>query len=191
MSSSSRRRSPTRPGSRAGQPTSSRSRSTRRSRRSRSSVVLPTAAATTLGRFLPPHVHGFGQVPVRARRRLRSLRLPHGRRWAAHSAPQPHGIRPATRNSTSLSYTVLAWEVRGFYQPTDMGDVWNTVKNGATVPLKFEVFAGHDRADNPFERPVARQGPAYGVHRRNIDPIELWPPAARSSARPTAESVRL
>lgn len=31
----------------------------------------------------------------------------------------------------------------GFYQPVDMGeDVWNTVKGGSTVPLKFEVFAG-------------------------------------------------
>jgi hypothetical protein len=31
----------------------------------------------------------------------------------------------------------------GFYQPVDMMDgVWNTVKNGSTVPLKFEVFAG-------------------------------------------------
>jgi hypothetical protein len=32
--------------------------------------------------------------------------------------------------------------VRGFDQPVDMGGVWNTVKNGATVPLKFEVVAG-------------------------------------------------
>jgi Tol biopolymer transport system component len=30
----------------------------------------------------------------------------------------------------------------GFYQPVDMGDVWNIVKNGSTVPLKFEVFDG-------------------------------------------------
>ncbi|HSN11823.1 MAG TPA: PxKF domain-containing protein, partial [Propionibacteriaceae bacterium] len=39
-------------------------------------------------------------------------------------------------------YTVLAWTLGGFYQPVDMGTVWNTVKNGSTVPLKFEVFAG-------------------------------------------------
>jgi DNA/RNA endonuclease G (NUC1) len=38
--------------------------------------------------------------------------------------------------------TVLPWTVSGFYQPVDMGGVWNTVKSGATVPLKFEVFAG-------------------------------------------------
>ena len=38
--------------------------------------------------------------------------------------------------------TVLPWTVSGFYQPVDMGGVWNTVRNGATVALKFEVFAG-------------------------------------------------
>ena len=40
------------------------------------------------------------------------------------------------------TYTVLAWTLYGFYQPVDMGGVWNTVKSGSTVPLKFEVFAG-------------------------------------------------
>lgn len=40
------------------------------------------------------------------------------------------------------TFTVLPWTVSGFYQPVDMGGVWNTVKNGSTVPLKFEVFAG-------------------------------------------------
>ena len=40
------------------------------------------------------------------------------------------------------SYTVLAWTLRGFYQPVEMGGVWNSVKGGSTVPLKFEVFAG-------------------------------------------------
>jgi hypothetical protein len=40
------------------------------------------------------------------------------------------------------SYTVLAWTLRGFYQPLEMNGAWNSVKGGATVPLKFEVFAG-------------------------------------------------
>lgn len=45
--------------------------------------------------------------------------------------------------SASASYTVLSWTLYGFYQPVEMGaDVWNTVKGGATVPLKFEIFAG-------------------------------------------------
>jgi hypothetical protein len=51
------------------------------------------------------------------------------------------------RNSstTTVSYTVLAWTLHGFYQPIDMSMspiVWNIVKGGSTVPLKFEVFAG-------------------------------------------------
>jgi hypothetical protein len=49
----------------------------------------------------------------------------------------------AGRTATATrSYTVLAWTLNGFYQPVDMNGVWNTVKGGSTVPLKFEVFAG-------------------------------------------------
>ena len=44
--------------------------------------------------------------------------------------------------SASASYTVLAWTLNGFYQPVDMGGVFNVVKGGSTVPLKFEVFSG-------------------------------------------------
>jgi hypothetical protein len=42
----------------------------------------------------------------------------------------------------SSSYTVMAWTLNGYYKPVDMGGVWNTVKNGSTVPLKFEAFMG-------------------------------------------------
>ena len=44
--------------------------------------------------------------------------------------------------TATLHYTVLAWNLAGFFNPVDMGGVWNTVKNGSTVPLKFEVFSG-------------------------------------------------
>jgi hypothetical protein len=45
--------------------------------------------------------------------------------------------------TAQLDYTVLFWTVNGFYQPVDMqAGVWNTVKGGSTVPLKFNVFAG-------------------------------------------------
>jgi hypothetical protein len=44
------------------------------------------------------------------------------------------------------SYEVLAWTLSGFYQPVDMPTpdklVYNMVKNGSTVPLKFDIFAG-------------------------------------------------
>lgn len=49
----------------------------------------------------------------------------------------------AGRTSTvQQTYTVMAWTLKGFYQPIDMGGVLNTVKGGNTVPAKFEVFAG-------------------------------------------------
>jgi len=51
----------------------------------------------------------------------------------------------AGRTATATrTYTVKAWALGGFFQPVDMDTgttkVWNTVKNGSTVPLKFEVF---------------------------------------------------
>jgi hypothetical protein len=39
----------------------------------------------------------------------------------------------------SLSYEVVAWTLKGFYPPVDMG-IHNTMKGGQTVPLKFEIF---------------------------------------------------
>lgn len=42
----------------------------------------------------------------------------------------------------TATYTVLAWDLFGFYAPVDMGGVFNVVKGGSTVPLKFEVFKG-------------------------------------------------
>ena len=44
--------------------------------------------------------------------------------------------------SVSRTYTVLAWTLTGFFQPVDMGGVFNVVKGGSTVPLKFRIFAG-------------------------------------------------
>ncbi|HET9498235.1 MAG TPA: PxKF domain-containing protein, partial [Candidatus Limnocylindria bacterium] len=41
-----------------------------------------------------------------------------------------------------LNYTVDPWTLQGFFQPVDMGGLYNTVKNGSTVPLKFRIFAG-------------------------------------------------
>jgi hypothetical protein len=60
----------------------------------------------------------------------------------------PHTVMASVQDkagnsaSASRTYTVLAWELRGFYQPVDMNGVYNVVKNGSTVPLKFEIFAG-------------------------------------------------
>ena len=43
--------------------------------------------------------------------------------------------------SASATYTVLALQLAGFYNPVAMGS-WNTVKGGSTVPLKFQIIAG-------------------------------------------------
>jgi hypothetical protein len=42
---------------------------------------------------------------------------------------------------------VLAWDLYGFYRPVVMGDVYNTIKGGRTVPLKFNVFAAEELTD--------------------------------------------
>jgi hypothetical protein len=41
-----------------------------------------------------------------------------------------------------IIYTVKPYTLKGFYQPVDMNDTVNTVKNGSTVPVKFELFKG-------------------------------------------------
>jgi hypothetical protein len=43
----------------------------------------------------------------------------------------------------------MAWTLKGFYQPVDMNGIYNVVKNGSTVPLKFEIFAGSTELTNP------------------------------------------
>jgi len=49
----------------------------------------------------------------------------------------------AGRTATATrTYTVLAWTINGFYAPVDKPNTMNVTKNGSTVPLKFEVFAG-------------------------------------------------
>jgi hypothetical protein len=64
------------------------------------------------------------------------------------TAVGPHTVTASAKDlagntsSTSATYSVLAWTLRGFYQPVDMNGVHNIVKGGSTVPLKFEVFAG-------------------------------------------------
>jgi hypothetical protein len=57
--------------------------------------------------------------------------------------------KDAAGNEAKGSFTVrVAYQLKGFYEPADPSPlapttiVWNTVKGGSTVPLKFEVFAG-------------------------------------------------
>ena len=56
----------------------------------------------------------------------------------------PGGIFPTTTFRDTNYWVTPLWipqfTLAGFYQPVDMGDVFNTVKGGSTVPLKFEVY---------------------------------------------------
>ncbi|SFS09377.1 Ig-like domain (group 3) [Microbacterium sp. cf046] len=64
------------------------------------------------------------------------------------AAPGSHTLTASATDAAgnlgtrTRTYTVAAWTLGGFFQPVDMGGVWNSVKGGSTVPLKFEVFAG-------------------------------------------------
>ena len=43
----------------------------------------------------------------------------------------------------TANFTIAAWYLTGFYQPVSMSNspiVWNTIKGGSTVPLKFNVY---------------------------------------------------
>ena len=60
---------------------------------------------------------------------------------ATASATYPGDVNHTGSNG-SKTFQILAWTLKGFYQPVDMNGVVNTVKGGSTVPLKFEVFAG-------------------------------------------------
>jgi hypothetical protein len=47
-----------------------------------------------------------------------------------------------------ITYTVKPYTLNGFYQPIDMNGTVNTVKNGSTVPVKFELFKGTTELTN-------------------------------------------
>lgn len=54
----------------------------------------------------------------------------------------PHAGNYSLSSVGTATASISLWTHKGFYSPVDMGGVVNTVKNGSTVPLKFEVFAG-------------------------------------------------
>jgi len=51
--------------------------------------------------------------------------------------------------TATQTYTVLPWTLDGFRDPVQMGGVYNTVKGGSTVPLKFQVFSGATELTDP------------------------------------------
>jgi hypothetical protein len=84
----------------------------------------------------------------------------------------------AHSNTASGSFTIsVTFQLSGFYQPVDMTTgptiVWNTVRNGSTVPLKFELFAGSTELTNTsyVVQPLRAVGVACGTG--TADDIEL------------------
>jgi YDG domain-containing protein/galactose oxidase-like protein len=58
----------------------------------------------------------------------------------------PSGVTSTNYNISFVNgtLTIGAWTLMGFYQPIDMSGgaiVWNSIKGGSTVPLKFNIFA--------------------------------------------------
>jgi hypothetical protein len=60
----------------------------------------------------------------------------------SHTVTASATDKAGNSSSSSATYTVDDWTLNGFYQPVDMNGVFNLVKGGSTVPLKFEAFAG-------------------------------------------------
>ena len=82
----------------------------------------------------------------------------------------------ATRRPRPGDYSVAAWTLKGFYQPVDMNGVWNTVKGGSTVPLKFEVFAGSTELTSTRRRAGPSRSTVSRAQRRrrpSTDDVEL------------------
>jgi hypothetical protein len=82
---------------------------------------------------------------------------------------------PATK---TLSYTVKPYSFNGFYQPVDMSTgttlVFNTVKGGSTVPLKFELFKGTtELTDTSYIIQPLRTQKIECVSGATMDDIEL------------------
>jgi hypothetical protein len=66
----------------------------------------------------------------------------YGTTVGSHTVTATAKDKAGNESTATATYTVLAWTLKGFYQPVDMNGVVNTVKGGSTVPLKFEIFVG-------------------------------------------------
>lgn len=119
----------------------------------RSGINIDKTAPTVLWAGGPADgsSHYFGAVPAAATcTAVDGLSGPDGCAVSGHATSVGTHTVTATAHdvagnagSDNRSFTVLAWTLGGFFQPVDMGaDVWNVVRGGSTVPLKFEVFAG-------------------------------------------------
>jgi hypothetical protein len=86
-------------------------------------------------------------------------------------------------STEQLTYTVLGWTAKGFYAPVNMGGVWNTVKNGSTVPLKFEVFTDHELTDTSVVSGFTQQPATCPGGSAVTDPVEQLSTTGGTSLR--------
>jgi len=92
----------------------------------------------------------------------------------AHTYTATATDKAGNTQAATLSYTVLAWGMKGFYQPVDMSGVWNTVKGGSTVPLKFEIFAGStEKTDTSAVKSFTQRTVTCPNTSATVDEIEL------------------
>jgi hypothetical protein len=79
----------------------------------------------------------FDNANVGSGKTVTVLGVSFGGPGAGNYAPTPVPV--------TTTANIGAWTFAGFFAPVDMnagGMVWNTVKGGSTVPLKFQIFAG-------------------------------------------------
>lgn len=80
--------------------------------------------------------------------------------------------RAGNVGTAQVSYTVLAWTTRGFHAPVDLAGVWNTVKGGSTVPLKFEAFAAEELTSTGVVESFVATAVQCPNSSAAVDPIE-------------------
>src|SRR5215211_1277844 len=81
------------------------------------------------------------------------------------------------------SYKVLPWTIKGFYQPVDMNNVYNVVKVGSTVPLKFEVFKGSTELTDIGVRDTVTQKKVTCDTAATVDEIEQYTTTGQTTFR--------
>jgi hypothetical protein len=89
--------------------------------------------------------------------------------------PMPGDVSGLTSGVAALwdGEPIVPWTFSGFYHPVEMGGARSTVKNGSTVPIKFQVFAGATELTDPsivIQPLTATQTPCSGSP---ADVIEL------------------
>jgi hypothetical protein len=92
---------------------------------------------------------------------------------------------PNYQGQATGTLVIKPWTLNGFYQPIDMGDVLNTVKNGSTVPVKFELFSGATEltSTSAVSSISAKQVNCAAFSGDPVDEIEYLAPTGGTSLR--------